>query len=236
MKNIIILPVYNEVNNIEKLVKALRGSDMYFDILIIDDNSPDRTGAVADRIAQEVEGVNVIHRRRKLGLGTAYICGFEYALEKGYEYIGCMDSDFSHDPKDMPRLFLEVQQGADLACGSRYIGGVRVNNWEFARLLLSKCANIYTNVILRVGVKDFTTGFRCYRGEALKRIDFSSVKAKGYGFTIEMTYRFFRKGFSIKEVPIIFSERENGRSKMSMGIKIEAFFAVLLMPFYCKKS
>lgn len=236
MKNIIILPVYNEINNIESIVKSLRNIEVYFDILIIDDNSPDGTGAAADKIAQDIKGVKVIHRERKLGLGTAYIHGFEYALKNGYDYVVSMDSDFSHNPKDVPRLFLEAMQGAGLACGSRYAGGVRVNNWPFGRLLLSKCANIYTNIILRAGIKDFTTGFRCYQTAALRQVDFSSVKAKGYGFLIEMTYRFFRKGLPIKEVPIMFSGREKDKSKMSMSIKIEAFFAVLLMPFYCKKT
>lgn len=235
MKNIVILPMYNEINNIEPMVKSLRSLDIDFDILIIDDNSPDGTGKVADQIAGEDKKVIVIHREGKLGLGTAYICGFKYALKNGYDYILGMDSDFSHNPSDVPRLFAEATQGADLVTGSRYIGGVRVNNWEFSRLLLSKGANFYANMILRAGIKDFTTGFRCYRSAALRQIDFSHIKAKGYGFLIEMTYRFFKKGLLVKEVPIMFSGREKDKSKMSMGIKLEAFFAVLFMPFYCKK-
>lgn len=234
MKNLLILPVYNEVNNIEELVKTMGKLEIHFDILIIDDNSPDGTGAVADKLSREDTRIRVMHRPKKLGLGTAYIRGFEFGLSGGYEYILGMDSDFSHDPYDLPRLLMEAVQGADLVVGSRYVKGVRVNNWPFSRLLLSKFANIYANFVLGTRIKDLTTGFRCYRGSALKQIDFPSIKTKGYGFLIEMTYAFFKKGFSIKEVPIMFSARENDKSKMSSSIKVEAFFSVIFMKLFRK--
>ena len=207
----------------------IRTLNVCFDILVIDDNSPDGTGTLADQLAQNDRALFVMHRPRKLGLGTAYIQGFRHALKNDYEYVLGMDADLSHDPNDLPRLFSEVERGADLAVGSRYINGVRVNNWSFNRLLLSKCANGYANFVLRTRIKDLTTGFRCYRAAALRRIDFSDIKTRGYGFFIEMTYAFFRKGFCIKEVPIIFSGRENDVSKMSNGIKFEAFFSVIRM-------
>lgn len=232
MSNILILPVYNEADNLEALVREVKNLEPKFDIYIIDDNSPDGTGVIADKISQQYSGIYVLHRPNKLGLGTAYIQGFKFALDRDYKFIMCMDSDFSHNPKDLPRLLLEVSQGSDLVLGSRYVDGIRVNNWSFSKLMLSKFANVYTDVILRAGLKDFTTGFRCYNSSALKNIDFYSIKTKGYGFTIEITYRFFKKGFKIKEVPIIFSGRKKGKSKMSFAIKIEAFFAVISMRLF----
>lgn len=229
MKNLVILPVYNEVDNINNVVMAILNLDISSEILIIDDDSPDGTGKAADRLSRLNNRVKVIHRERKLGLGTAYLAGFQFALKNGFDYIITMDSDFSHNPNDLPRLLGEAEKGFDLVIGSRYIWGIRVNNWPFERLLLSKFANIYADFILGTGVMDLTSGFRCYRSSVFNKVDFFRVRSKGYAFLIEIAYKIFKKGFPIKEVPIIFSEREGGVSKMSLKIKIEAFFAVIFM-------
>lgn len=231
MKNLVILPVYNEADNISNIVSAVKKGGLQTDILIIEDNSPDGTGKIVDGLVNKDAGIFVIHRQGKLGLGTAYITGFGFALKKGYDFIFEMDSDFSHNPSDLPLLLQSALKGNGLVIGSRYVDGVRVNNWPFKRLLLSKAANYYADSILRTGVKDLTAGFRCYRAEALKAIDLSKVRNKGYAFQIEMSYKIFKKGFRIAEIPIIFSERKKGSSKMSLAIKIEAFFSVLLMKF-----
>jgi dolichol-phosphate mannosyltransferase len=164
-----------------------------------------------------------------LGLGSAYLHGFSLALKRDYDFVFEMDSDFSHNPDDLALLLSEGIQGKDLVIGSRYIGGIRVNNWPFRRLLLSKFANLYAGFILRTGITDMTSGFRCYSSRALRGIDLSSIRSKGYAFQVEMAYKVFKNGFCIKEVPIIFSERFGGTSKMSAGIKLEAFFSVLMM-------
>lgn len=222
----VIIPTYNEKDNIEKMVPAIFSLKDDFYVTIVDDNSPDGTGDIADRIAEENKRLHVIHRPRKSGLGTAYLDGFRYALSQGMDYIFEMDADFSHDPKYLP-LMLEAMKDADLVIGSRYCEGVRVDGWRFRRLLLSKLANMFASYIVIIPVWDFTAGFKCYRREVLERIDFSKIRSDGYAFQIEMKTNAYRLGFRLKEIPIIFYGRASGDSKLSKGIAWEAFWAVL---------
>jgi dolichol-phosphate mannosyltransferase len=225
----LILPTYNEAENVEPLVRAalaqLASTGMRHSILIVDDNSPDGTGAIADRLAGGIAEVQVLHRARKDGLGRAYLAGFAHALDRGAELIMEMDSDFSHDPADLPRL-IEAAGHADLVLGSRYVPGGRVVNWGLARRLLSRGGSLYARTLLGVPVRDLTGGFKCFRREVLERINLAEVHADGYGFQIELTYRALVAGFQVREIPVVFHERRAGASKMSTRIALEALWKV----------
>ena len=221
---VVCLPTYNELENLEPMLRALGDKDVR--VLVIDDNSPDRTGRLADRLAQELDYVDVLHRERKEGLGPAYLAGFRRALSDGAELVLEMDCDFSHDPNDVPRLLAAVEQGADLALGSRYVPGGGVRNWGLIRRVISAGGSLYARVLLGVKVRDLTGGFKCYRRAALEAIDLDGVASKGYAFQIETTYRVLRAGFKVVEVPITFADREVGGSKMSRAIVAEAIWKV----------
>ena len=225
MKSIIIIPTYNEKENIERLIEEIRKLNRDFDVLIIDDNSPDSTGRIADDLAKRHSEVSVIHRPGKLGLGTAYITGFKYALENNYDLVFTMDADFSHQPKYLINL-LEKARECDLVIGSRYINDGRIKNWPLHRLILSRGANIYVRMVTRLPIFDSTGGFNCYRREILEKIDLDTIISDGYAFQIEIKYRLWKKRFSIKEVPITFIDRTRGTSKISKGIILQAFFLV----------
>jgi len=216
----ICLPTYNERANIEPMLRALQPLGVR--VLVIDDNSPDGTGEIADRLAAELDFVSVLHRERKEGLGPAYVAGFRRALADGAELILEMDCDFSHDPEDVPRLIAACEQGADLALGSRYVPGGGTENWGRGRRIVSTGGSWYARTLLGVGVRDLTGGFKCYRRQVLERIDLGAVRSLGYAFQIETTYRTIRAGFSVVEVPIVFSDRTEGTSKMSRAIVLEA--------------
>lgn len=223
---VVIIPTFNESRNLEKIVHRVLEQDSRLDILVVDDGSPDGTGEIAERLAGENPRVNAIHRAGKLGLGTAYIAGFRWALERDYSLIFEMDADFSHDPRKIPE-FLEAIKSADLVLGSRYQNGqVNVVNWPMSRLFLSYAANIYARAVTRTPVFDATGGFKCFRRKVLEAIDLGDVKSNGYAFQIEMTFRTWRKGFRILEIPIIFIDRMEGHSKMSKQIVREAVWMV----------
>jgi dolichol-phosphate mannosyltransferase len=225
----LILPTYNEAENIEPLVRAvlpqLASSDFEHTVLVVDDNSPDGTGAIADRLAEELAQVRVLHRPRKQGLGRAYLAGFGVALAEGAELVLEMDSDFSHDPADLPRL-LAATGAADLVLGSRYVPGGGVEDWGIVRRSLSRGGSAYARLLLGVPVRDLTGGFKCFHGRVLETIDLEGVHADGYGFQIELTYRAVQAGFTVAEVPITFRERRAGRSKMTARIALEAVWKV----------
>ncbi|MDQ2968821.1 MAG: polyprenol monophosphomannose synthase [Actinomycetota bacterium] len=223
-KAVVCLPTYNELENLEPMLRALGGKDVR--VLVIDDNSPDGTGELADRLAEKLGYVDVLHRERKEGLGPAYLAGFRRALADGAELVLEMDCDFSHDPGDVPRLLAAVEQGADLALGSRYVPGGGVRNWGLVRRLISAGGSLYARVLLGVRVRDLTGGFKCYRRAVLEAIDLDAVDSKGYAFQIETTYRVLRAGFKVVEVPITFADREVGGSKMSKAIVAEAILKV----------
>jgi len=225
MRNLIIIPTYNESENIEKIVDEVLKKDPSIDVLIVDDNSPDGTGDLADKMAEQNSRILVLHREKKAGLGTAYKAGFRYALENGYDHVFEMDADFSHDPKCLPD-FLEAIKEVDLVLGSRYISGVNVINWPMSRLLLSYFANVYTRWVTGLPVRDATGGFKCFRRKVLESIELDKVKSEGYSFQIEMSFRAWKKGFKIKEIPIIFEDRREGKSKMSKKIVREAIWMV----------
>jgi len=229
-KSIIIIPTYNELNNIQKLVPLLRSEYPEVDILVVDDNSPDGTGKVVKEISEKDSSVKLIEREGKLGLGTAYVRGFKYMLENDYDIAIEMDADFSHDPK-VVRTFLKEIEENDLVLGSRYSDGVNVVNWPMSRLLLSYFANIYTKVITGMPVYDATGGYKCFRREVLKSINLDKVTSNGYSFQIEMNFKAWKKGFKIKEVPIVFVDRTEGSSKMSKSIVYEAIFMVWKLRF-----
>ena len=229
--SVVIIPTYNEKENIENIIRAVLGLQEHaFHILVIDDGSPDGTadivkGLMADEFKNEV---HLVQRTGKLGLGTAYIAGFKWALEHGYEYIFEMDADFSHAPKDLPRLYNAcAKEGYDVSVGSRYVSGVNVVNWPMGRVLLSYFASKYVQIVLGIPVHDTTAGFVCFKASTLRAIDLKRIKLKGYGFQVEMKYRVFKKGLKIKEVPIIFTNRLLGESKMNGGIIGEAIFGIL---------
>jgi len=224
-KALVIVPTYNERENLPSLVERLLKLPVAVELLVVDDNSPDGTGAMADEFAAKHPFVHVLHRAQKNGLGRAYIAGFKWALERDYECICEMDADFSHDPDDIPRL-LEAAQDADCVLGSRYINGIRIINWPLSRLMLSKSAARYVQIVTGMPFTDPTGGFKCFRRRALLAIDLNQVQSNGYSFQIEMTHRLWRQGMKIVEVPIIFTERREGRSKMSGHIIREAFFMV----------
>jgi len=219
----VCLPTYNERENLEPMVRALGERDV--SVLVIDDNSPDGTGELADRLAGEHDYVSVLHRPRKEGLGPAYLAGFQRALADGAELILEMDCDFSHNPGDVPRL-IEAAAGADLVLGSRYVSGGSVENWGLVRRFVSAGGSLYARLLLGVRVHDLTGGFKCYRRAVLETIDLQAIDSKGYAFQIETTYRALRKGFSVAEVPIRFVDRQEGHSKMSRAIVLEAIWKV----------
>ena len=225
---LVIIPTYNEKENIEKIIRKVLSLEGDFHILIIDDGSPDGTAGIVKSLMAEFPGsLFIIEREGKLGLGTAYLTGFKWALEHGYEYITEMDADFSHNPDDLPRLIEACQSGADVAVGSRYCKGVNVVNWPMGRLLMSYFASVYVRLVLGVKIYDTTAGFVCYRRNVLEAIDFDRVKMKGYGFQIEMKYTAYKLGFKIAEVSVIFVDRTAGVSKMSSSIFGEAFWGVM---------
>jgi dolichol-phosphate mannosyltransferase len=225
---LVIIPTYKEEENIEKMVRTVFSMYPDYDILIVDDNSPDNTATLAKQMQKEFSGrLHLIEREGKLGLGTAYITGFKFALERGYEYVFEMDCDFSHDPKDLKKLHDACSaDGCDVAVGSRYVSDGGFNNWPLFRVFLSKFASYYVEWILGTGVKDSTAGFVCYKAEVLRNIDLNNIQFIGYAFQIEMKYKAKLRGFSIKEVPIIFTDRVLGESKMSKNIIREAVLGV----------
>lgn len=230
-ENLVIIPTYNEKENIEKMVQAVFSLELPFDLLIVDDGSPDGTAGIVKKLQTQYEGrLHLINRAGKQGLGTAYICGFRWALESDYRYIFEMDCDFSHNPKDLVRLQKAcAQDGFDLSIGSRYIKGGRIENWPMNRILISYFASIYVRMILWMNVKDTTAGFKCYSRKVLETIDLDKIRFIGYAFQIEMKYTAWKHGFRIKEVPITFTDRVEGTSKMSTDIFREAFLGVIQM-------
>lgn len=228
--SIVLIPTYNEKENIEKIIRAIFSLDKCFHILVIDDNSPDGTADIVKRMAGNgfSDRLFILERSGKLGLGTAYIAGFRWALSHDYQYIFEMDADFSHDPNDLPRLYSTcADEGYDVAIGSRYISGVNVVNWPIGRVLMSYFASKYVRLITGFKVHDTTAGFKCYRRKVLQTIDLDKIRFKGYAFQIEMKFTAYKTGFKIKEVPVIFVNRREGVSKMSGGIFGEAFFGVI---------
>ncbi len=222
---LVIIPTYNEIENIRSIAAAVLASHPDLDLLVVDDGSPDGTGKIADELAAENPRVHVHHRSGKLGLGTAYIAGFRWALERDYAFVFEMDADFSHNPADLPR-FLEAIAGADLVLGSRYKDGIRVVNWPLGRLMLSKGAALYVRAITGMPITDPTGGFKCFRREVLKSLDFDHIQSNGYSFQIEVTHTIWRKGYRVAEIPITFEERRSGYSKMSGHIFFEALWLV----------
>jgi dolichol-phosphate mannosyltransferase len=230
MRATVCLPTYNERENVERMLLALR--DVLRDgdrVLVIDDNSPDGTGEIADRLAQELGFVDVLHRERKEGLGRAYVAGFEHVLETDAELVLEMDCDFSHDPADVPRLIAAAEEGADLVLGSRYVQGGGTRNWGLLRRLISKGGSLYTALFLHMGVKDPTGGFKCFRRAVLERLDLAAITPAGYVFQIETTYRVKRLGYRVVEIPITFFDRAAGQSKMSRSVVLEAIWRVPLL-------
>lgn len=231
-RKIVIIPTYNERENIENIIRKVFSLDGGYDILIIDDGSPDGTAAIVKRLQQEFpERLHMIERPGKLGLGTAYITGFKWSIDKGYDYTFEMDADFSHNPEDLPRLYQACKDGADLAIGSRYCDGISVINWPIGRIIMSYYASVYVRTVLGMKVYDCTAGFKSYSNKVLRTIDLDKVEMKGYGFQIEMKYTTYKLGFKITEVPIIFVNRKAGTSKMSGGIFGEAFWGVIKLRF-----
>ena len=232
-RKIIIIPTYNEKENIEKIIRAVFSLEGEYHIIIIEDNSPDGTGQIVKRLQKEFpERLFMIERRGKQGLGTAYIAGFKWSIGHGYDYIFEMDADFSHNPEDVPRLFEAcAKDGADVAIGSRYCNGISVINWPIGRVIMSYFASVFVRKVLDMKIYDSTAGFKCYKRKVLETIDLDNIRMKGYGFQIEMKYSAYKLGFKIKEVPIIFVDRKEGSSKMSSSIFGEAFWGVIGMRF-----
>ncbi len=228
---LVILPTYNEIGNLGNMVEAILSQGSNFDVLVIDDGSPDGTGLLADHL-KEVHGgrVEVIHRQGKLGLATAYLAGFRYGLQRGYEYVFEMDADFSHNPAYLPQFLETLQtQGADLVLGSRYVSGGGATRWPWYRKVISRGGSLYASRMLGVDLRDLTGGFKCFRRSVLETINLESIQSSGYGFQIEMTYRAVESGFKVVEMPIVFEERREGQSKMSPAIFLEAFWMVAKM-------
>ncbi len=223
----VCLPTYNERGNLEPMLRAL--APLGVRVLVIDDNSPDGTGELADRLAAELDFVSVLHRERKEGLGPAYLAGFRRALAEGADYVLEVDCDFSHDPADIPRLIAACDEGADLALGSRYVPGGGTENWGVARRMVSWGGSFYARTMLGVPIRDLTGGFKCFRRVVLETVDLDAIESKGYAFQIETTYRTLRKGFRVVEVPIRFVDRTEGQSKMSRAIFLEAVWKVPLL-------
>lgn len=229
--NLVIIPTYNEKENIEDIIHSISSLKTDFDILIVDDNSPDGTGDIVNKLKKDFKNLHLIIRPGKQGLGTAYIKGFKWAIKNGYDIIYEMDADFSHNPKDLERLYNTCINGADLAIGSRYISGVNVVNWPLGRVLMSYMASIYVRLITGLRVKDTTAGFKAYKKEVLETIELDNIRSKGYAFQIEMKFTTWKSGFRIKEIPIVFTDRKQGTSKMSGGIFNEALWGVLRMKY-----
>jgi dolichol-phosphate mannosyltransferase len=229
-KALIVIPTYNEADNIVRLIPLILAQSPILEVLVVDDNSPDGTARVVQSIMNGNPRVHLLERSAKMGLGTAYVAGFKYALGHEYAFVFEMDADFSHRPEDLP-MFLETIQGCDLVVGSRYKNGVRVLNWPMQRLLLSYSANVYTRLLTGLPLHDATGGFKCYRRDVLSAIDLGRIKSNGYAFQIEMSYKAWQKGFRIEEIPIIFVDRRSGTSKMSKAIIREAFFMLLTLRF-----
>jgi dolichol-phosphate mannosyltransferase len=227
---LVIIPTYNEIENIEKIISRVVVLKPEFDMLIVDDGSPDGTAEAVRKMQQNLNGrLHLIERKGKLGLGSAYIAGFNWALERDFEYIFEMDADFSHNPDDLVQLYNECLNGADLAIGSRYISGVNVVNWPMGRVLISYFASVYVRFITRMKIKDSTAGFKCYKKKVLETINLKKIRFKGYAFQIEMKFNAWKHGFVLKEVPIIFTDRREGQSKMSGKIVYEAVWGVISM-------
>lgn len=229
-KTLVIVPTYNERDNLPPLVKRLLQLPVKVDLLVVDDNSPDGTGKLADDLAAQHPQVHVLHRKEKNGLGRAYCAGFAWALEHGYEFIMEMDGDFSHNPDDIP-AFLKAAENADLVIGSRYSNGIRVINWPLKRLMLSMSAAKYVRIITGMPLSDPTGGFKCFRRHALKSLDLDAVRSNGYGFQIELSHKLWRQGMTIAEVPIVFTDRFQGQSKMAGHIVWEAMWMVWRLLF-----
>jgi dolichol-phosphate mannosyltransferase len=227
--SVVIIPTYNEKENIEAIIRAVLGLPNRFHILIVEDNSPDGTAGIVRSLQPEFEGrLHMLERKGKLGLGTAYITGFKWALEQGYQFVFEMDADFSHDPNDLPRLYQKcAHEGYDVAIGSRYVSGVNVVNWPMGRVLMSYFASKYVRLVTGLPIHDTTAGFKCYRREVLETIGLDQIRFKGYAFQIEMKFTAYKCGFRIAEVPVIFVNREKGVSKMNSSIFGEAVFGVL---------
>lgn len=231
IKSVVIIPTYNEKENIGRMLRMVFSLSEEFEVLVVDDGSPDGTSAIVKGMQQEFEGsLHILERSGKQGLGTAYIHGFEWALERGYDYIFEMDADFSHDPNDLERLLSAcTDQGGDMSIGSRYCKGGKVENWPFTRWMMSYFASFYVRTVLWMNIKDTTAGFKCYSRKVLEAIDLNEIRFVGYAFQIEMKYTAYKLGFKIVEVPITFKDRELGQSKMSMSIFKEAFLGVFKM-------
>jgi dolichol-phosphate mannosyltransferase len=234
---LIVMPTYNERENLPRMVARLLALPVKVDLLVVDDNSPDGTGKLAGELAAQHPEVHVLHRAEKNGLGRAYLAGFKWALERGYEFVFEMDGDFSHNPDDVP-AFLEAAQQADLVVGSRYMNGIRIINWPLHRLMLSKGAAFYVRVITGMPITDPTGGYKCFRRAALQALNLDAVHSNGYSFQIELTHKLWRQGYRVAEVPIIFTERVEGHSKMSGHIVSEALFMVWRLFFQngCRRS
>lgn len=232
-KKLVIIPTYNERENIEDIVKAVFALEGQFHVLVIDDGSPDGTAALVKGMQETFpDTLHLLERSGKLGLGTAYLTGFAWALEHGYDYVFEMDADFSHNPADLLRLYKACkEEGADLSIGSRYCNGVSVVDWPISRILMSYCASGYVRTVLHMKIYDTTAGFVCYSRKVLETIDLNAIRMKGYGFQIEMKYTAWKLGFKLKEVPIVFTNRQKGTSKMSGGIFGEAFWGVMGLRF-----
>lgn len=222
---LIIFPTYNEKENIERIIRAVLPLDPRINVLVVDDNSPDGTGEIVDSLAASDDRINILHREKKEGLGRAYIAGFKWGIERKFDYLIEMDADFSHGPEYI-KDFLETIKDYDIVLGSRYISGVNVINWPMSRLLLSYFANVYTRIITGMPVRDATGGFKCIRREVLESIDLDAIKSNGYTFQIEVSMRAWKRGYRIKEIPIIFTDRQQGASKMSKKIIREAIWMV----------
>ncbi len=232
-KALVIIPTYNEIENINRMVNTVLGLPDGFHLLIIDDGSPDGTAKIVKELQKEnSEKLHIIERKGKQGLGTAYIAGFKWALDHKYEYIFEMDADFSHNPNDLAHLYTACKNGADLAIGSRYKSGVNVVNWPMGRVLMSYFASKYVKIITGMPIHDTTAGFKCYRDRVLNAINLDKIKFKGYAFQIEMKFTAWKMGFKLEEVPIVFTDRKEGKSKMSGGIFNEAFWGVIKLKFF----
>ena len=233
---VVIVPTYNERENITRLIGAILNQDPRLEILVVDDGSPDGTGDIVESLMQHETRLRIIKRQRKMGLGTAYIAGFRWALEQGYDFVFEMDADFSHDPAHLPQ-FLRAIESADLVLGSRYRNGkVTVVNWPIKRLLLSYFANVYARIVTGLPVWDATGGFKCFRRQVLEAVDLSHVRSNGYAFQIEMSFRAWRKHFKIVEIPIVFVDRTEGQSKMSRAIVREAIWMVWRLRFWALRG
>ena len=232
-RTLVVVPTYNERDNLPPLAQRLLGLNVGVDMLVVDDNSPDGTGKIADELASKHPPIHVLHRNEKNGLGRAYIAGFKWALEHGYEFMFELDGDFSHNPDDIP-MFLEAAQNADLVLGSRYLNGIRVINWPLSRLMLSKSAAKYVQIITGMPFTDPTGGYKCFRKRALEAINLDEIRSNGYSFQIEMTHKLWRQGLKVVEVPIVFTDRFQGHSKMSGHIVREALWMVWRLLFQNK--